>query len=522
MVKRIAYLFSGQGTQSKDMGAKLLRSLPRASKFSQTWDDAREYLHDSYSFDLNYLVKENPCVLKYRRTPNDPLETKRCSNGLLNFTPFTQAALLTYHVALYNQMERGAGAYGLFAGHSLGEISSLAALGMISLHDALDCVFKRGWLINSCVSRNFKGISPFKTIVVNPARCEISESLFLTIVEAISKPLMEQRAELLEITCYNVQNYQYVVSGSDVPLAILGKILDPGWRRKYFQVDSSSQNSSQKEPSAFDEQSDRIHEFVGIVRHALSEVDVSLDHMQRMEIEFHDMMEQATSVSGSPKRAKRQGRHQCMSVPRNPELDNEKKILFTETLEHDMGLGSFAMDGLKKKPWFFPVQLGDTPFHSSILNKATHEWEEVLQQKLSSSDDAYKILDKVDFIPNLLGHPLRKDSSVHESIITSLTMENIGETWSKCRSGYPPLNHSVPPMQYKEMLISLLSKHLSAAVQWSETLSHVIHPSKAACDEIVEVSPTPLFGRMVSQQAKTENIPPKEVRNLEEIILGNI
>ena len=518
--RAIAYLFSGQGTQKLNMGGSILQRASRSSKFSKRWDEAREYLNDTFAFDLNYVTKDNPIQLTCRLEANARKENISHASGILNFTPFTQVALLTYHVATFDMQRECIEEGTLIAGHSLGEISALAALGVIPFRHALELVFKRGLLMSSCTKQNFQAKSHFLTYIANPERCGISEKLFFTIIEVIAEPLSKQRGEFLEITAHNVYGHQYVVSGSRVALSVLGNILSPEWRRSFFTSLRHNRDAPLNRKDTYVDAD--TGDFVQIVQTALMQADVNLKLMPDLDFQFRSMIEKETYITGSIRMAKKIHRHNGMLMPRNRELDNEQKILFTDSLDHSMGLNDYSSDGLRKRPWFLPIEHAEIPFHSSILNRVVHDWDETLSKLLPEEEEAYTILDKVKFIPNILGVPLRRDKSVHNLLHEAMHLDNIGETWTTCRSGYPPFSYSTPSMKYPDMVHSTLLKHLTFAVQWSDTLRNLTHVPDPSSLLVFEISPTRLFERMVRLQAKVEDKMPISVSNAEELILQRL
>lgn len=72
-------------------------------------------------------------------------------NEKLNLTEYTQPALLTCEIAMWNYMkDRGFNA-DYFAGHSLGEYTALVAAGVMKLSDAVKIVKRRGELMQRAV-----------------------------------------------------------------------------------------------------------------------------------------------------------------------------------------------------------------------------------------------------------------------------------------------------------------------------------------------------------------------------------
>jgi [acyl-carrier-protein] S-malonyltransferase len=115
---RVAFLFPGQGSQSRGMGKEFYDSFPRARAI---FDEADKALGFSIS-DL-------------------------CFNGSdedLKLTANTQPALLTVSVAIYRVLEERGVRPDFVAGHSLGEYSALVASGAVDFSAAVRLVRKRG------------------------------------------------------------------------------------------------------------------------------------------------------------------------------------------------------------------------------------------------------------------------------------------------------------------------------------------------------------------------------------------
>src|SRR5688572_23851657 len=121
--KTTAFIFPGQGSQTVGMGKELAEAYPIAK---QTFDEADSIL----GFSLSNLMWNGP-------------------DTDLNDTVNTQPALYIHSLASFRTFSH------LFpdfipatvAGHSLGELSALAAAGALSFEDGLRLVRKRGELM---------------------------------------------------------------------------------------------------------------------------------------------------------------------------------------------------------------------------------------------------------------------------------------------------------------------------------------------------------------------------------------
>ncbi|MES0371492.1 MAG: ACP S-malonyltransferase [Mariprofundaceae bacterium] len=125
-MSKLAFLFPGQGSQSKGMLAELISD---EKVVSETFESASDVL----GYDMKALVIDD-------------------ADEKLNVTEFTQPALLTASTSLYRLWNaRGGAAASQMAGHSLGEYSALVAAGAIAFEDAVSLVAFRGRAMSEAV-----------------------------------------------------------------------------------------------------------------------------------------------------------------------------------------------------------------------------------------------------------------------------------------------------------------------------------------------------------------------------------
>jgi [acyl-carrier-protein] S-malonyltransferase len=125
MVKQIAFLFPGQGSQAVGMGKELAEKYPAAK---QTFDEADEVL----GYRLSQLCFEGP-------------------EDQLRLTEITQPAILTASVAAWRVLSEKGVRPAFAAGHSLGEYSAHVAAGTLSFADAVRTVRNRGRYMQEAV-----------------------------------------------------------------------------------------------------------------------------------------------------------------------------------------------------------------------------------------------------------------------------------------------------------------------------------------------------------------------------------
>ncbi len=129
-MKKCAFLFPGQGSQSVGMGKDLYERFPSVREIF----DAAE---DISGQDIRNLCFDGPM-------------------DRLTETVHLQPALTAVNLGVLSALT-GAGATPVIsAGHSVGEYSALCAAGVLSVSDALAAVFKRGALMHR-ESRRHKG-----------------------------------------------------------------------------------------------------------------------------------------------------------------------------------------------------------------------------------------------------------------------------------------------------------------------------------------------------------------------------
>jgi len=206
---KYAFVFPGQGAQAVGMGKEMAETYPEAAAIFKQADEA-------LGFSLSEIIWNGP-------------------EDTLRLTYYTQPAILTTSIAMYEVFKSQGITPVCTAGHSLGEYSALVAAGALSFTDAVRIVHARGKFMDEAVPAGIGAMSA----VMGMDRQELAD--VCAAVTATHGPV-----ELANINCPG----QIVISGKAEAVAEAGVVLKERGAKVTSLVVSGPFHSSLMAPAA--------------------------------------------------------------------------------------------------------------------------------------------------------------------------------------------------------------------------------------------------------------------------------